>query len=246
MLCRAMRIAVVLGIGSGLWVGPGVAAPADPAARARAPAAAPTTGPASQPLAPGDFGTMVGELRIEGEQLKDYLAKVQAREEALAKWERSSAGQKRAALTKELQAAREARNEALAANIEGKLAPIEKEYWALRTRQRSLVLCVLNHDQRMKMAGYWLHHQAHRACRRAGLTPEQEQQARILCDQLACQHIKATWVLTDPYLFEFRKEHVPLAVEEIKAKVLTAEQRAKLAPATRPATRPATTAPAPR
>jgi Spy/CpxP family protein refolding chaperone len=180
-----------------------------------------------------EFDQMITVCALKGEQLEKFEAQRQARDKAWADYQASDKAKQLSDLRTALSAAKKANETDKVAALEKKIEPLAAAEWEYRSKLRANVMGVLTLDQQKQWAGFVLNARVLQAFRRTGLTDDQVKQVRVLCDKAAAAAIKEDTVSSDPYL-QTLSEAQASVIEEIKAKVLTAEQRDKMAP--KPAT----------
>jgi Spy/CpxP family protein refolding chaperone len=176
-----------------------------------------------------EFDQMITVCALKGEQLEKFETQRKARDKAWADYQASDKTKQLSELRAELSAAKKANETEKVAALQKKIEPLAAAEWEYRSKLRANVMGVLTLDQQKQWAGFVLNDRVLRTFRRTGLTDEQLKQVRVLCDKAAAAAIKENTVSSDPYLLTLSEAQASV-IEEIKAKVLTAEQRDKMAP----------------
>jgi Spy/CpxP family protein refolding chaperone len=217
-----------------------VAVAVAPVLAADAPAAAPAAPAAAAPAKPaidGDLAIMVRECKLTDEQVTKLAESANAIMLQLAEWQKTNAD-KLAGFQKAFEAARTANDTAAIAKVQTDAQPVMQERMALIMKGQKGMMDILSPEQRSVWLGFITFRQLMAGMASVDMTTEQLTKIREICNA-AGKDLDGIKVEGEAGMAELLKVRTKL-LSDIREKVLTAEQRAKLPPiAEAPAAPPA-------
>ncbi len=130
----------------------------------------------------GEYVPMIRECSLTPEQVEQLGAKIQAKKEALAAFDRQKP-LKKMALNKDLTTARAKGDKAAVENAEQALKALDQERAKIEATQEGQILAVLKPDQRTTWEGYLLYQLVAAELKASGLTEAQSARLRDMCNE---------------------------------------------------------------
>jgi Spy/CpxP family protein refolding chaperone len=204
------------------------AAPAAPATApaAAAPAAAAPAAPA-KPAVDGDLAVMVRECKLTDEQVAKLAEAATGIMTQLGEWQKANAD-KLAGFQKAFEAARTANDAAAIAKVQTDAQPVMQERMALIMKGQKGMMDILTPDQRSLWLGFITFRQLMAGMTSVDLTTEQLTKIREICNATG-KDLDGIKVEGEAGMAQLVKVRAKL-LGDIREKVLTAEQRAKMPP----------------
>ena len=215
-----------------LTVAPVLAADAPAAApeakKADAPAAVPAAAPAAAPAKPameGDLAVMVRECKLTDEQVTKLAESANTIMLQMAEWQKNNAD-KLAGFQKAYDAARAANDEAAMTKVRTDATPVMQERMTLIMKGQKGMMEILTPDQRSTWLGFITFRQLMVGMAAIDLTAEQLTKIREFCNA-AGKDIDGIKDEGEAGMAAMMKVRTTL-LDNVREKVLSAEQRAKM------------------
>jgi Spy/CpxP family protein refolding chaperone len=228
-----------------------IAAPAALAEEAKAkPAKEKAPAKASSGLK-GEYAIMASECKLPQDQIATLKAKVQAKDEALAAWEKEN-GEKAKAIQEAAKKAREGNDKAASKKAADDLKALNEAKAKIQADGMVAIYAVLTPEQKQTWDGFVLYRSMMARFKKVNPTDEQQGKIRALCADAAKEIAAVTG--DEKAAAKAKNTTTAKLVKTIEETVLTAAQREELAkkPAPKPAAekpaagkKPAEPAPAP-
>lgn len=177
----------------------------------------------------GEWASMVKECNLTADQQAKLEEKVAAMNKAVADWDAQHKEQMDK-LNAEIKAAKEAKDKARLKELSAQKKPLDVERAALIAEHRNGIMELLTPEQKTAWAVYQLQREVLGKFKKAKLTEDQIAKIKPLCE--AAQAELAKLGADDTKGQKAVKEKLFADVEQ---QILTAEQRALMAPAAKPA-----------
>jgi Spy/CpxP family protein refolding chaperone len=200
-----------------------IASPAVLAEEGKAPAA-------KSPLR-GEYAIMASELKLSDQQVADLAAKVKAKDEALAAWEKEN-GEKFKAAQEAAKKAKEGNDKEAAKKAAEELRALNEARAKIQSDAMTGIYALLTPEQKEAWEGFVLYRSAMARFRKAGLTEDQQKKVRELAGAAAKELSGATG---DEKTVRQAKGQVQAKLAKDVEALLTAEQKEALKSAAKPA-----------
>ncbi|MBE3097618.1 MAG: hypothetical protein IMZ44_10905 [Planctomycetes bacterium] len=201
-----------------------IASPAVLAEQAKAPAKEKA---AKSPLR-GEYAIMVSELKLPEQQQADLVAKVKAKDDALAAWEKEN-GDKLKAAQEAAKKAKEGTDKDAAKKASADVKAFSDARAKIQADGMAAIYAILTPEQKQQWDGFVLYRSAMARFRKANLTEDQQKKVRELAGAAAKELAGAQ---ADDK--KAKTEIQGKLTKDIEA-LLTAEQKESLKPAAKPA-----------
>jgi Spy/CpxP family protein refolding chaperone len=236
MKCRtwflSAALLLVIAVAPVLAADAPAAAKAPEAKKAAAPAApktegAPAAAAPAKPAVDGDLAVMVRECKLTDEQVVKLTEAASAIMVQLGDWQKTNAD-KLAGFQKAFEAAQTAKDEAAMAKVRTDAMPVMQERMTLIMKGQKGMMDILSPEQRSTWLGYITFRQLMAGMSAVDLTTEQLAKIRELCNTAGKEldGVKDEGEAGMAALVKIRTT----MLDNIRAKILTPEQRAKMPP----------------
>jgi hypothetical protein len=176
----------------------------------------PKTTPARKYPVTGEYVPMIRECGLTPEQVEQLGAKIQAKKDALAAFDRQKP-LKKMALQKDLTAARAKGDKQAIQKNEEALKALDQERVKIEATQEAQILGVLKPEQRLTWEGYLLYQVVAGELKASGLTEAQSARLRTMCNESAKKIVSA------PDRAKVRKDVAAEIVKAVQAHGIDAE-----------------------